>query len=451
MARVDLGFTKPQSRAYRVVAPRQNVVLPWGRGCGKSWFLRNVTWLQVAQNFGKWRPDSRKPLRGTRVIALMPTLRQFVAVHGAALREELEPGGPWAQLGAVINGTTYEIKFGDGSTFIPVPAAQANSARARGLRGDIVLCDECDDVDPSVFDSVARPWFSEPWSKKQRLLGGTPRRGRQGLLHRLHRLGLSTDPLDARYHSIHATYRDCPELVDIEEVEDARRNSPPSVFKREWECDFDAAEGLVYGDVWDSRVHVRIPPENQTFSRIIFGGDKGYEDPGCLLQGGVFGHGKDAGLWILDEVYEQHRTIDWWCEQLKRLADPYPGSVLYHDPSAPDWKESYKRATGIRLGDVDNSIDEGVDAVANLMVTHPVEDSDERRARLYVHPRCVNLIRELESYKRKSDRIDPDRYTDEIVDRDNHAPDALRYMVGGHFGLRKGTSPRQFSQHESRQ
>jgi hypothetical protein len=448
---VELDLTRPQSRAFRVVGPRQNVVLPWGRGCGKSWFLRNVTWLLVAQHFGKWRADSRKPLRGVRVIALMPTLRQFVAVHGAAIRDELAPDGPWGKLGGKINNTTHEIVFRDGSTFIPVPAAQANSARARGLRGDIVLADECDDIDPSVFDSVARPWFSEPWSLKQRLFGGTPRRGRQGLLYRLHQLGRSDAEGDGRYHSIHATYRDCPELVDPEEVEDARRNSAPSVFRREWECDFDAAEGLVYGDVWDERVHVRAPPEGIAFSKIIFGGDKGYEDPGCLLMGGIFGHGKDAGLWVLDEVYEQHRTIDWWCGELCRLSAPYPGSTLYHDPSAPDWKESYRRSTGVRLGDVDNTIDEGVDAVANLMATRPVEDSDERTARIYIHPRCRNLIREINSYKRKSDRIDPDRYTDEIIDRDNHGPDALRYMVAGYFGLRKGTSPRGYSRHETRQ
>lgn len=451
MARVDLHFSQPQSRAFRCVGQRQTVSAPWGRGCGKSWWLRNTTWLKVAENYGRLRPNTPRELRGTRIIALMPTLRQFVAVHGTAIQDELAPDGPWGRLRAKINNTTHEITFGDGSTFIPVPAAQANSARARGLRGDIVLGDEIDDVETSVFDSVVRPWFSEPWSLKLRLFGGTPRRGRQGLLYRLHRLGLSEAPQDAGYHSIHATYRDCPELVDVEEVEDARRNSAPSVFKREWECDFDSAEGLVYGDVWDERTHVRIPPENLTFSKIILGGDKGFEDPGCLLMGGVFGHGKDSGIWVVDEVYEQHRTIDWWCSELGKLVAPYPGSMLYHDPSAPDWKESYRRATGVRLGDVDNSIDEGVDAVANLMVTRPVEDSDERTSRLYIHPRCKNLIREINSYKRKADRVDPDRYTDEIIDRDNHGPDALRYMVAGHFGLQKGTSPRTFSHHETRQ
>jgi hypothetical protein len=40
---------------------------------------------------------------------------------------------------------------------------------------------------------------------------------------------------------------------------------------------------------------------------------------------------------------------------------------------------------------------------------------------------------------------------DEIVERDDHAPDCLRYMVAGYFGLLKGTSPRGYSRHDARQ
>lgn len=444
-----LDLTLPQSRAFQRIAPRLTSCLAWGRGTGKSWFLRNMTWLVIAKNFGKLRTNAKIPFRGTRVIALMPTLRQFVAVHGAAIIDELAPGGPWGRLGGRVNKTTFEIRFADGSTLTPVPAAAAASQRARGLRGDLIIGDEIDDIERSVFESVARPWFTEPWSFKQRLVSGTPRRGRNGLLYHLYSLGQSNAPEHARYFSSHATYRDCPDLVDPSEVEDARINSIPSVFKREWECDFDAAEGLVYGDVWDERYHVCEPPSDVVWTQFVASGDKGFEDPGVLLLGGIRGHGADAELWILEEHYRQHKTVDWWCERLGEWVLSYGVRRLYFDPSAADWKASYRAACGVQTPDVDNSIDEGVDAVANMFLLRPIEapsgvtahdligSSEQRRARLYIHPRCKNLIREINIYRRKADPKDPERYTDDIVDKDNHGPDALRYMVSGHFGLRK--------------
>ena len=84
---------------------------------------------------------------------------------------------------------------------------------------------------------------------------GTPRRGRYGLLYALHSLGKSEAE---NYHTVHATYRDCPETVDPETVTDAKANTPPEIFRREWECDFDSAEGLVYG-LFDEAFHVRKP------------------------------------------------------------------------------------------------------------------------------------------------------------------------------------------------
>lgn len=451
--RLDIHFdlTKPQSKAYRSIKPRTDTNLVWGRGCGKSWFKRFVGWNLVSRYDGKrrdrvlaelgWEMPKDVPRgklesqRGIRIVWLMPTLKQFKDVHGDGIKEEL---GQWSFLKGKPNWTDWRINFPGGSWMQPFPAVAHNSKSARGLRCDVVLADEADDIEPGVFGSIVRPWFSEPWSLKYRITGGTPRRGRYGLLYQRHKVG--RDASQPRYTSIHATYRDNPEIVDAEEVEDARRNTAPAVFAREWEADFDAAEGLVYGGVYDDTLggfNVAEPPADLVFNQIIVGGDKGWEDPGCLLLGGVYGHGRDAGLWIIDEIYQQHRTPDWWAQQLKGWTEQYPYSLLYHDPSAPDWIATYKRTTGITARDVDNSIDEGVDAVANLFAPRIVDENGRRESRLRIHPRCVNLRRELGLYRRKQDRDDPDLYTDEIVDKHNHSTDALRYMVAGHFGLSK--------------
>jgi hypothetical protein len=425
MSSPSLSLNWPQTQAFQLIAPRTTIALPWGRGVGKSWFLENMSFLQIAQRYGRYRTEARRPFTGTRVTWLMPTLKQFKDVHGAQIRDLVE--NDWAFMEPQLDRTTWRITFGDGSWMQPFPAEAAHSKSSRGLRTDVLVMDEADDIAIQVFHAVAKPWFSEPWSLRIILGGGTPRRGRKGLLHHLHTLGRSQDPQFRRYHSVHATYRDAPETVDRDAVEDARLTTPASVFKREWECDFDAAEGLVYPE-FDERFHVRDVPEHTVWSEILIGADHGYEDPGVLLLIGVLGHGSDAVLWVLDEVYRQHQTEDWWCDKLAQWIRWYPSARVYADPSRPDRVRAFREKSGANTQQTDNAIQDGVAAVAARLTRR----GDE--ARLYVSPKCKKLIWEFGSYKRRPDAQNPDQYTDEIVDRDNHAMDALRYPTLSRFG-----------------
>ena len=112
---------------------------------GKSWFLRQVCWIYVARYDGKLREEAEEPFRGIRIVWLMPSLKQFRQVHGAAIVNELT--GKWAALGGVVNKTTMTITFPGGSVITPFPAADYASAKARGMRADILIGDEIDDVD----------------------------------------------------------------------------------------------------------------------------------------------------------------------------------------------------------------------------------------------------------------------------------------------------------------
>ena len=436
---VDFALNLPQRRAFAAIAPRQTVCIPWGRGVGKSWFMRNIAWLLVAQHYGKDRAGALKPLRGIRIVALMDTHKHFGDVHRAGMLEEL--ANDWSFLGGKVNKTTLRVDFPDGSWFQPFPAEQHTSKSALGLRCDVVIFDECDDISKGVFDTVCRPWFSEPWSLKIRLAGGTPRMGRNGLLYHLYRLGQSQESVHERYKSFHATYEDAPETVDLAEVEDARENSPPAIFKREWLCDFDAAEGLVYGDVFREDFHVRSPPVGLRLSEIIIGGDFGYEDPGVLLVIGISGHGHDAVAWVLEEICKSKETQTYWLGEMRAIMARFPQATLYHDPSAKGLIVAYQREAHARPRDVDNTIHDGISAVADRLKIHG--KGDERTARLYVAPQCRNTIYEFGAYHRRRDRLDADRYTEDIVDRDNHCMDALRYAVFN--GMSRPSSRRRTS------
>lgn len=385
----------------------------------------------------------------------MPTFKACKDIHGKLADEDFAPTGMWGFLGAKINHTEWKIEFPGGSWIQFFGAKEANAAR--GVRCDIVTPDECDDIDPSVIDSVVRPWFSEPWSLRILLFGGTPRRGRYGLLYREHKKGLRGDAarlidLDTiespaervrsvgqrRHSSFHATYKDAPETVDPTYVEEVRADMYESgqgaVFEREWECSFESGEGLIY-PMFDDRLHVREPSPGP-WTEVLVGGDHGYEDPGVLLVIGVRGHGADVECHVLEEVYKNHQLEDWWVDQARDVVKRYPQARWYCDPSLPSRVEAYRRKAGARVQQVDNAIEDGISATANMLAIRRIDvgESESRFAKLYVHPKCKNTIAELGMYRRRRDPREADKFLDDPEDKNNHAMDALRYAIFSRFG-----------------
>lgn len=447
--RLDLSHCVAQTRAFHAYQPGNTVCLPWGRGVGKSWFTRNVGWyLPIAKWDGVQRRTLTGSMRGVRVVLLMPTLKQAKRVHGtpSTMLGELAPRGEWGFLGGDVNRTDWRVRFPGGSWIQWVSAENANDNR--GIRCDVVSVDEADDVPPEVFSAVVAPWFSEPWSLRQTLIGGTPRRGRYGLLWRAHRVwpeGEGDAPPVPRHYSFHATYLDAPSLVDPRTVEQERRRlrGTPAIFEREWLCNFDSGEGVVY-PFFERDFHVREPNYGVPFDEVLVGVDHGFEDPGVFLVGGVLGSNADAIVHLLEEVYERHRESSWWDDKAVEIALKYKArrQRWYADPSRPDRVASMRkaireRAPGVHatFDETDNGIEAGVAAVADRIAPRLHEDGS-RSARLYVSPSCVNTLVEIGLYRRKRDPKNKDRILDDILDRDNHAMDGLRYMVVSRFGRR---------------
>ena len=420
---VNVRLNRPQTAAYKALQPGMTVVTPWGRGVGKSKFQRLTWYLQVAAHDGKPRAGVHG-MRGVRTILLAPTFKQAVDVHAASLEAEIY--GEWKFLGGRLDRSKYRVKFPGGS-WIQFFGAE-NADAVRGIRCDYVTVDECDDVDPDVYDAIVQPWLSEPWSHKMRLLGGTPRRGRHGLLWKLHDLGRSgTDG----FFSVHATYKDAPENVSQDFVEKVRLTTPPEIFQREWECDFDSAEGLVYNSFLEG-FHVRKPDPKTRWTEIIIGADHGFEDPGVFLVIGVAGSGYDAICHVLSEVYLTKHDNTWWAAKAREMVVRYPRALWYCDPSRPDRVEDYRKV-GARIAETDNSIDPGVAAVQDRL-TIRTNESSQGAARLYVDPSCRNTIREFGLYRRKRNPRNRSEVLEAVEDKYNHAMDALRYAIFSRFG-----------------
>lgn len=420
--KVEVRLNKPQSLAYRAMGDDHTVVTPWGRGVGKSKFQRLCWYLAIAELDGKARPGASW-LHGIRILLLAPTFKQAIDVHAAAL--ELELGGQWKFLRGKLRKDKYRVDFPGGSSIQFFGAENADAVR--GLRCDMITVDECDDVDPDIFDAICQPWLSEPWSKKRILAGGTPRRGRHGLLWKLDEFAREKRP---GFASIRATYKDAPENVSQEFVERVRAITPPEIFAREWECDFDSAEGLVYSTFLE-KFHVRPADPRAKYSEILVGVDHGFEDPGVFLVVGVQGSGHDAACHVLYEVVEKGRDTSWWQQKAREVLKAFPKSFWFIDPSRPDRIEDLRKV-GVRAMETDNAIDAGVSAIQDRLTVRRA--GNDSYARLYVDPTCKNLIREFGLYRRKRNPRNKAEVLEAIEDKHNHTMDALRYAIYSRFG-----------------
>lgn len=381
----------------------------------------------------------------------MPTLEQAKKVHAAPMLDELEH--EWAFLGAKVDRSHWRVTFPGGSWLQWVTAERARNIR--GIRCDILSVDECDDVDESIYFANALPWLSEHHSLAIAVLSGTPTRGRYGLLYKSLGRALGWERLEngdrfPQHYGSHAPSWEFPEYVSPERIEHAQLNTPPEIFAREWECNFDAGEGLVYPHFREAS-HVRLPHPETEWREYIVGVDWGWEDPTVFLVFGVAGHGRDTQIHLLAEYVERHKTITELTELARRVDMLYPDARWYADPSRPGDIESLRRpvnigpdgynrgGAGVRIVAADNAIDDGVSTVADTLLLRERPDPSNLNeaigwSQLLVHPDCVHTIREFGLYRRKRDSRNRDRVLDDIEDKNNHCMDAGRYALHTHFG-----------------
>jgi hypothetical protein len=405
-----------------------------GRGTGKS-YLDAALIHDVAFRYP-----------GIHIGLLLPELKQARKVFWEPILYPQYYGPLKPFLQGPPNRTDLAVTYCNGSRLTSWGAENADAIR--GQRFGALFQDETDKIHPSVEQAVVSPTFSRSGKDAIWVKSGTPLRGRLGSLYRSYKFALDGVP---GYHAIKVKSEDSP-WVDQDWLEGIRRTTDPKVFRREYNVDFDAAEGLVYGDVFDEGFHVREFDPEVVWTDIIVGCDHGEESPGALLLIGILGHGADATAWVLDEVYERQRTQSFWAEAIGRwvAAFPYSRLRLYADPSRPMTIEAYRQATGIRVvGKCDNSVEDGIASVADRLLKR-TDPNGNSVARIYVHPRCKNLRREFGLYRYKPDPKEADTYSNTIDKRNDHALDALRYAIFNHLGSARFTN-RSIGHIEARQ
>ena len=158
------------------------------------------------------------------------------------------------------------------------------------------------------------------------------------------------------------------------------------------------------------------------YDDIAIGQDFGFNHANAILLLGI----RDDNIYILDEVYVFEKET----AEIIPLAENIPKNRrMWCDSAEPDrikmWQKAGYKAKGVDKGGSAGSVKAQIDWLKGIVA----KDKTIKR-RIYVHPHCVNTIKELQQWKWKKDEK-TGIYLDEPVPFQDDAMAALRYGVEG--------------------
>lgn len=207
-------------------------------------------------------------------------------------------------------------------------------------------------------------------------------------------------------------------VVSVAEYDEIQRTTHPLVFSQEYECNWVSFQGKVYSE-FDEHVHVdpyMLGPQN--WQKTLFAIDWGFK-PGatCIL----FAYVMNGVVNIFDEHYQLEELPAITAEEIKKRADTWQ---FTNYAGAAD--HDLARNTELNLRGIPVSQAQKVDVLGARMQVKELLYFQ----RLRIHPRCKNLIRDLnaavwDDKKKKDGEIDYSQCTWGHFD----AEAALRYLV----------------------
>ena len=165
-----------------------------------------------------------------------------------------------------------------------------------------------------------------------------------------------------------------------------------------------------------------IPLNLNDYDDIAIGQDFGFNHANAILLLGI----KDDNIYILQEVYVFEKETAEIIPIANEKEIP-KDKEMWCDSAEPDriktWKNAGYRAKGVDKGGSQGSVKAQIDWLKGV-----VTKNKTIKRMIYVHPHCVNAIKELQQWKWKKDEKTGE-YLDEPVAYQDDAMAALRYGV----------------------
>lgn len=165
--------------------------------------------------------------------------------------------------------------------------------------------------------------------------------------------------------------------------------------------EFGVLKNLIYN------FQIRDVPNH--FDEVFWGLDFGFNNPSALIKIGLY----DGVFYVINEVYRRGLTNSDLITLMRENVSP--NENIYADSAEPNRIEEIARE-GFRIYPAKKNVRDGIDYVKAQTV--------------YVSQRCVNVLKEKETYKWKEDK--DGNVLDEPVKFNDHAMDAIRYAIYTH-------------------
>ena len=218
------------------------------------------------------------------------------------------------------------------------------------------------------------------------------------------------DTPDPNVLTHHSTYLMNRFIDDAYKARMERRKAvDPEGYRIYGEGEWGEIGGLILHN-WEIR---EVSQNLNDYDDIAIGQDFGFNHGNAILLLGM----KDDDIFILSEVYVFEKDTS----EIIPLASGIPrNKQMWCDSAEPDrirmWQKAGFRARGVDKGGSAGSVKAQIDWL--------------KQRKIYVHPHCVNTIRELQQWKWKKDDKSGE-YLDEPVPFQDDAMAALRYGVEG--------------------
>jgi len=302
------------------------------------------------------------------------------------------------------NAKDRVLELKNGSMIRIGSIAQADSVVGRSY--DLILFDECalDKNGQEVFNVQLRPTLDRPTSKA--IFISTPRG--HNWFYEFYKRGWDENEDWKRWVSILSNVDDNPRAV-AEDVEDARRGMSKAEFEQEYYCSFNAMQGLIWN--FNRKNVMEITPDLRW--EVIGGLDLGFRDytAFCVLMTDGF------NFFAVDEYFANATVTRQHALEIKKLCDKYDMDFVFIDHSAAQTKADFAYEYDISCMNANKSVLDGIGYVASIV------DWD----RLYVDPKCINIIESLNNYRwdLRENKMKEDPVHDDFC----HMADALRYAM----------------------
>jgi len=325
-----------------------------------------------------------------------------------------------------INNSELRIDFSNGSRFRVYGADNYNAMR--GLYFDSIVCDEMADFPASAWPTVLRPAISDRHGSCTFI--STPK-GKNEFWELWHDAQDNPNWFTAMHKASQTN------ILDKEELKEAKRTMGEDRYEQEFECSFEAAiQGAYYAqEMKDATNENRVTsvPYDPAMS-VITAWDLGIGDSTSIWFCQFLGGGE---VRVIDYYENSGVGLDHYAKVLLNKEYHYEQHILPHDVQVKELGTGKSRlevldALGIR----------NIEIAPKLAIEDGIQAARTMIPRCYFdETKCNRGIEALRQYRRDFDEKNKTWRGRPLHDWTSHGADAWRYMAVGYRPLQSWGEP----------